>query len=517
VAGIKKLAGQTLWYGVPTILNRFLGYALSLLLFGIFKPEVTADITQVYAVIPFLNVLYTYGLETAYFRFAKETDKNLLYNSFSISIIVTSLLFSIILYTNAAFFSNLFQFGDSPQYTKWMAIIIALDTLAVIPMAKMRQEEQPKKFALINSASVIVFVFFVWYFLYFSRNASINKEKGFYELFYSPAIGIGYYMIANIFSSLTKVILSYKEILAIRWQFSWELIKKVLHYSYPFIIIGMAGMVNEMLSRIIYKPLLSDLSELELKKQLGIFGANFKIAVLVTIFVQIFKMAAEPFFFSISKNADSKKTYAKVMKFFVIACCFIFLGVSLFLQIWKYLIALKHPEYAEGIGIVPIIAMGYVCLGIYYNLSVWYKLTNQTFKGARITLEAMIVAIALNIILIKLFNALGYFGYFGAAWATFFTYFYLMVRCFTMGQKHYKIPYAWKKLVAYLVIVVLLFLLQKLLTTILSWVRSTDSPWHYHITGVLLLAAFAWFIALVERKELAKMPFVGKFFKPKLA
>jgi O-antigen/teichoic acid export membrane protein len=507
--------GQTFWYGVPTILNRFLGFGLGLLLFGIYKPEITADNTQAYAIIPFLNVLFTYGLETSYFRFANEIDKTKLYNTFSVSIIITTIMGSGLLYFCNGAFANLLNL--EPATVKWMALIVGIDTLSVIPLCKLRQEQRPKKFALVNTVSVVVMAIFVWYFLFFCRNAAGRNEKGIYEYFYNPKIGIGYFLIANILGSLAKLIMVYKELLAIKFEFSWELLKKVLKYSYPFIIIGTAGMINEMLSRVIYPYVVSEPKAVQ-DFELGILGANFKIAVLVTIFIQIFKMAAEPFFFSVAKNDNAQKTYAKVMKYFVIICCCIFLLVTLFLNVFKLLIAWKHPEYGQGIGIVPILALGYVCIGIYYNLSIWYKLTNNTLLGARITVEASLIAIVSNIVLIKLFDwadYVNYPGYFGAAWATFFTYLYLMVRCYIMGQKHYKVPYVWKKLTAFVVISILLFFVQKMLVGVISLFTGHSSDWYYHITGVILFAAFVWFISIIEAKELAKMPMIGKYFKNK--
>jgi O-antigen/teichoic acid export membrane protein len=511
LAAANKLAGQTLWYGLPTIINRFLGYGLGLMLFGIYAPKETAENTTIYAIIPFLNVLFTYGLETAFFRFVNDEDKDKVYNSFSLAIITTTLVLSSILLLGANFFAKLADV--KPLTIKLMTAIVFFDTLAVIPFCKLRNDQQPRKFALINTVSVVVNVFLVWYFLIFSRNAFIKNEMHWYHIF-DKKLDIGYFLIANIIASLVKVVMVYKQLLAIKLKFSKTLIKKVLHYSYPFLIIGTAGMTNEMISRIIYRRV-ATLNPLHAEHELGVFGANFKIAVLVTIFVQIFKMAAEPFFFSVAKNDNAQKTYAKVTKYFVIVCCFIFLGVALFTNIFKLLIAWKKPEYAEGIGVVPILALGYVCLGIYYNLSIWYKLTNNTLKGARITIEASIIAIVSNILLIKLFDSYSYnyAGYFGAAWATCITYMYLMVRCYTMGQKYYKVPYAWKKLVAYIIICILLIFIQKMFVLILQTVTGSNTIIWYHVTGLLLIGAFAWFIIQIERKELAKMPYINRFIK----
>jgi O-antigen/teichoic acid export membrane protein len=275
-------------------------------------------------------------------------------------------------------------------------------------------------------------------------------------------------------------------------------------YAYPLIIVGLGGMINEMLSRVIYRKVLHEDPHLE-EFELGVFGANYKLAVLITMFIQVFRLAAEPFFFNQSKHENAQRTYARVMKFFVIACCFMFLTVSLFLQLWAKLIASKHPEYANGIYIVPVLAMGNVFLGIYYNLSVWYKLTNKNLYGAYITLAGAVITIVLNMTLIP------HFHYYGAAWATFACYAYMMVANYLQGQRYYPIPYAKKKLLAYLSIALLLFFIHEAL---IRWVVPRENLYHYwyYGTGLACMGLFTWLIATVEKKELKLLPVIGKFF-----
>jgi O-antigen/teichoic acid export membrane protein len=212
-------------------------------------------------------------------------------------------------------------------------------------------------------------------------------------------------------------------------------------------------------------------------------------------------MAAEPFFFNQSRDQNAKKTYARVMKFFIIACCFMFLGIALFLDVFEKILTIKFAEYGEGIHIVPILAMGSVFLGIYYNLSIWYKLTNKNLIGAGITIAGALVTILLNIWWIP------YFGYTGSAWATFTCYLFMMITSYLLGQKIYRIPYAKKKLISYLVLTTLVFFLHK------GLVLLYGEMWFSIGTAVLLLAGFFWFVATVERKEFQQFPVVGKFFK----
>lgn len=496
---IKKLAGQTLWYGVPKILSRFLNYGLTLMGFWLFDATETSNLTQVYAIIPFLNVLFTYGLETSYFRFAQTTDRDKLYNTLTFSIVLTTIFFTIVLLLLQEPLTRLFELRDNPEYVTWMIGILFFDTLAVIPLAKLRLEERPRKYAFVNVASIVINILLVIFFLFIARNKFHENPNSIWMMIYQPDVGVGYFIIANLIASAVSLLFLYKEFSAFKWIFDGKLWKEVMIYSYPLVIVGFGGMINEMLSRVVYRKVLH-IDFLTEKRELGIFGANYKLAVLITIFIQVFRLAAEPFFFNQSAREDAPRTYARVMKFFVIACCFMFLVVVLFLDFWQLLIAAKFKEYAEGIHIVPILAMGSVFLGIYYNLSVWYKLTAKTMYGAYITIAGALLTILLNIWWIPLFH------YTGAAWATFFCYAFMMVMSYQLGQRYYPIPYPWKKLVAYLVIVSLIYLVQ--------WGISRFTPgWtllHFG-TGIVLLGAFTLFILKIEKKEFQKLPYVGRF------
>jgi O-antigen/teichoic acid export membrane protein len=261
-------------------------------------------------------------------------------------------------------------------------------------------------------------------------------------------------------------------------------------------------MINEMISRLVYQHVVN-LPANEAKRQLGIFAANYRLAVLITIFIQMFRMAAEPFFFNQSKEENATKTYARVMKFFVIACCCMFLGIGLFLDVFEKILTIKFKEYGEGIHIVPILAMGSVFLGIYYNLSIWYKLTNRNLYGAGITIAGAVVTVLLNIWWIPLF------GYTGSAWATFSCYAFMMVTSYLFGQKFYPIPYAKKKLIAYLVLTTLIFFIHKGLGLI------SDNIYYSITTASILMFAFIYFVANIERKEFQQFPVIGKYFRGK--
>jgi O-antigen/teichoic acid export membrane protein len=503
VSGIKKLAGHTLWYGVPKIFSRFLNYGLTLLGFRLFDAATTSDLTQVYAVIPFLNVLFTYGLETSYFRFAQVKDKRILYNTLSVSVLVTTILFTALLFLFKEPVTDFLELNNHPQYISWMIWIVFFDTLIVIPLSKLRLEERPAKYALINMASIFINIAIVFFFLFIAKSAYEADRYSFPGVLYDPEIGVGYFILANLVASAITLLFLYKEFSVVRFIFDKQLWKEIMYYSYPLIIVGFGGMINEMLSRVIYKKV-ADGTELQQDRELGIFGANYKLAVLITIFIQIFRLAAEPFFFNQSARDDAKKTYARVMKFFVIACCFMFLIIALFLDFWQLLIASKFKEYAEGIHIVPVLAMASVFLGIYYNLSIWYKLTNKNVFGAYITIAGAVLTIILNIWWIPVL------GYTGAAWATFICYAFMMVISYLQGQKYYPIPYPKKKLVTYLSIVAIMYITHEFIA------RQLNHEWAayhfvYYATSVLFIGLFAILIFKVEEKELRRLPYIGKY------
>lgn len=503
MGSVKKLAGQTLWYGVPTIASRFLGYLLSIFLFRWYGPSVTADITQVYALIPFLNILFTYGLETAYFRYSQLKDQRTLFNTLSISIITSTILFSIVLLFFTGKLAAATSLDSHPDYFKWMIYILFFDTLSILPFAKLRQQERPRKYAFIKVMNVVLTIVIVLYYLRFCPLRYAANPNDPLLFFYNPSIGIGYYIIANAVASAITLLLLWDEWKGFRIEFDTNLWKEVMHYAYPLVIVGLGGMINEMLSRLVYSFVLH-LPELEEKRQLGIFGASYKVAVLITMFIQVFKMAAEPFFFKQSGDVNAPRTYARVTKFFVIACCFMWLAIVFNLHwIARLAYGKNFLQYSEGMQIIPILAMGSVFLGTYYNLSVWYKITNKTWTGAWITIAGAVITIVLNIWWIPIY------GYTGSAWATFICYAFMMIISYVLGQKHYRIPYAWKKLSAYILIAVILYALQLALG---RYVITTNTL-ALTAVGCTFFLLYALFIARVERNELKGLPVVGKFFR----
>ena len=503
MSGIKKLAGQTLWYGVPTIASRFLGYLMNMALpFFISMPGKTADLVQVYTIIPFLNVVYAYGLETAYFRFSQTHDKQKLYNTLSLSLLYSSILFSVALILCKDLIVSGADLQAHPDYVLWMIAIIAVDNLNTLPFARLRQENRPKRYAFARVMGIVINLAVVIFFLGVVPKILAGNPDSFLRHIYNKDLGLGYYLLGNLCGSLFTLLILFKEIKQVRFQFDMPLWKEVMRYSAPLIIVGLGGMINDVLSRLIYRHVV-DLPRAEADHELGIFANIFRLALLITIMIQAFRMAAEPFFFNRSKDENAPKIYARVMKFFVIACCFVFLLIGLFLDVFRWIFTtFANPRWAEGLDVVPLLALGNIFLGIYYNLSVWYKLTNKNTYGAVITVIGAAITIALNIVLIPRLH------YTGAALATFCCYLFMMVSSYVLGQKYYPVPYAVKKLIAYVVLVVLIYFIHLGLLKFISGSLAFSLG-----SGLLLFLLFTWFVSRVEAKELAKLPVIGKYFQ----
>jgi O-antigen/teichoic acid export membrane protein len=501
LSSIKKLAGETLWYGGSTIVAKFLNYLLTpFLTYNLAdKMEDFGKIGLIYSLIPIFNVIFTYGFETAYFRFAgnKEKNKNI-YSTAALSLFISTLLFTIILWANKHLLGQSIGLEEFPAIIKLMILIIAVDTFAAIPFAKLRQDGRPIKYASAKIVGIVVNIALTYFFVkYCPEN---HTEDNWISLIYDPKVNVVTYVVfANLVQSIITLLFLAKEILQIRFKFNTVLWKQMMLYAMPLILVGMGGVINDTMNRIMLRWWLPG-DEMFREAQVGVFNACAKLAILITLFVQAFKMSAEPFFFKQAETGNPQKVYARVMKFFVIILSVAFLGVSLFMSIWKYFIG---PSYREGLGIVPIMLLANIFLGIYYNLTVWYKLSDKTIYGVWITLIGSAISVLVNYIFIPRY------GLMACAWATFICYGTMMVTSYLWGQKFYRIPYAWKKLVAYMVIVVLIYFIHKGIT------HFIPNMYVDFVLAVLLIVLYCYFIAMVEHKEFSKLPFIGKYFQRK--
>jgi O-antigen/teichoic acid export membrane protein len=497
LSGIKKLAGQTIWYGASSIAARFLNYLLTPYLTATLLTSAYGEMNLVYALIPFLNIIFTYGLETAYFRYAQQKEKTEdVYNTITVSLIISTISFTILMLLFRRDLAGLISLREHPEYITWSTFIIAFDALTTISFAKLRQEGRPVKYASIRIVSILINIAFTIFFLTICPALLKKNPNSFLLLIYDEKMGVGYIFIANLIQSFVTFLLLSKEFFSFKWKFNGPLWKEIMLYSMPLIIAGFGGMINETFDRIMLGWWSTAANP---KVEVGIYSGCYKLSILITLFIQAFRLGAEPFFFKQAGGENPQKTYARVMKFFVIVICVMFLVVALFIDIWKYF--LQKPVYWTGLKVVPILLLANMFLGIYYNLSVWYKLTNKTMAGAWITLIGAAITIVINYLFIPSF------GYIACAWATFITYGTMMVISFVWGQKEYRIPYAWKKLVAYITIVVILYFIH------LLFLQLNPGIWPDRGVAMVLLVGFIIFVLNVEKKEFQNVPVINRFLR----
>ena len=490
-----------MWYGLSSIAARFINLLLTpyLTYNALITTADYGKMGAMYAAIPLLNVIFTYGMETAYFRFIqKKENTEQINNTVTISLLASTFFLSVVLWLNQSFLAKITKLEDVPQLIQLSIAIIALDALSAIPFARIRNEGRPKLFALIKVSGIIINIIFTVFFLSYCPALVKADPNSWAVLIYNPDINpITYVFIATVLQSAFTLLLLSKWVLPKKWSFDFALWKQMMLYTLPLLVAGMGGMINEVFDRLMlgwWLPSANNFAD----EQRGIYNACYKLSILITLFIQAFRMGAEPFFFKQLNTDKPQYTYARVMKFFVITITFMFLVVSLFLPVWQYFIAEK---YWAGLQVVPILLVANMCLGIYLNLGIWYKVTNKTMAGAYITLIGAAITIAINWFFIPTYS------YIACAWATFFCYFTMMVISFLWGQKAYPIPYPWKKLLGYLVIVVTMFFIYKGIT------RLWDNLIFNMTVAILLTAAYGLFILKIEKKEFQQLPFVAKFIK----
>ncbi len=491
-----------MWYGVSSIVARFLFYLLTPYLTLTLSTTGYGEMNILYAAIPFLNVIFTYGLETAYFRFVtKEPSNKNIFNTAMISIVFSTVIFTVLLILVKNDIAYVLRLENYPEFITYAALIIAFDTLSALPFAKLRLEQRPRKYAMIRVLTILIQIFFTYFFLSICPRLAASAPNGFIATFFDPAYGVGYVIIANLIASLFALVMLQKEFLSFEMKFDRKLWGTMMLYSLPLIIVGFGGMVNEVFDRIMLTWLAPVSNAAAAKEQVAIYSGCYKLSILITLFIQAFRMGAEPFFFRQAGEQSPQRVYARVMKFFVITISLMFLVVSLYLDIWKYF--LSKEIYWTGLKVVPILLLANMFLGIYYNLSIWYKITNRTLTGAYITLIGAAITLLINYIFIPVA------GYMACAWATIFCYGSMMVISYAWGQRIYPIPYAWKKLLAYMVIVVVIYFIHRAVGYFVS-----SHAVNFTVATILLML-FAWFILQVERKEFQRLPVVGKYLRPR--
>lgn len=482
---IQQLFGQTAVYGLGIVLPRLLNYLLLTPFYTrVFERASYGVITELYAYVVFLLVILTYGMETGYFRYASNSEKKeKVYATVLVSLFVTSVLFITATLFWSGAISRIVGYSSNPEYIKWLAIIVGIDAFTSIPFARIRMYNRPGKYAVIRIAEVSLNIGLNLFFLYYCPR---HLDSDLVSKIYNPEIGVGYVLISNLVASSLKLILLAGDIgAAFKSSFDKKLLALILKYSYPLLVAGLAGTINEALDRILLKHLLP-MDQMPME-QLGIYGANYKLAVLMTLFVQMFKYAAEPFFFGKSRDKNAKELYADVMTFFVVAGLFIFLLVNLYLD---YFILFIGKNFREGVHIVPVILMANLVMGIFFNLSIWYKLNNKTMIGAILVLIGAVITVVVNSLFIPRF------GYVASAWAHLLCYSVMVVLSYLWSRKHYPIPYKTGRIILYIVVALVIFYSNRL------FLRDMVS--YGNILNLFLLAVFGLMVYMRERRTFNK-------------
>ncbi len=491
---LKKFAGQTAIYGVSTVLSRVLNFLLTRLYVSAYPAKTYGIFTYMYGWASMLNAILSFGMETTFFRYLNkaENDKAKVYNNTFIVICATSIIFlaiALLFSNNIAQWmqnSNETSVKDYASYVRYFIFILVVDGISVIPFAKVRADGRPLRYGIVKLINIFTFisfnVLFIWLIPYLIKTQSPLADyfSGWYR-----AGWIGYVFISNLIASIITLLILLPELLELRLKADLSFIKDMLSYSFPVLIANISFIINENLDKVFLVKLLpAGIGEL----QVGIYGACCKIALFLSIFIQAFRLGAEPFFFSHQKNKNSGETYAFVMNYFVIAVSIIFVALVANIEILKYFIKSDIPGqkelYWSGLKVVPVLLFGYVSLGIYMNLSIWYKLSDQTRYGLYISGVGAIITIVLNIWLIP------NYGYIASAWISLLAYTSMMILSYLLGQKNYPIPYNLKKNLSYIAISVLLVVL------------SFNVFNRNLIIGNGLLFAFLIATFLIERKAL---------------
>ena len=498
MANLKSLARDTVIYGFSSIFGRFLNY----LLVPLYTRSLTAasggygEITNIYGYVALLLVILTFGMETTFFRFANKSEENpnTVYTTTLVAVGAVALAFVAAVLGFLPWIASAMDYADHPSYVGVMAVVVALDAFQAIPFAYLRYKHRPIKFAALKLLFIVMNIalnlLYFWLFpmLYKSHPDVIGK-------IYDPSVGAGYAFYLNLVCTGIITFFFWKELTGVKYVVDRKLLKRMLSYSWPLLVLGIAGILNQTADKILYRYI--DPSH-NGKVQLGIYGAAVKIAMIMALITQAFRYAYEPFVFGKSSDKDNKESYAQAMKYFIIFTLLAFLAVIAWIDVLKYIIG---SDYWEGLKVVPIVMAAEIMMGIYFNLSFWYKLIDKTIWGLLFSGLGCLALIAINIIFIPKY------GYMACAWGGFAGYGIAMILSYFFGQKYYPINYPLKDIAIYTVIAAALYAACVLVKFDATWLNIT-----YRSALVLV------FVAVLYKREhlgemLKKAPVVGKYFK----
>ncbi len=490
---LRKLASDTALYGVSTMLGRMINFLLVMLHSQLFGPEELAVQVQLYAFTGIALVICTFGMETSFFRYARDiAEREKYYHLILTAVILVSLLLSGMVFLASGAIADRIGYPGDARLVRWFSLIIAADSITSIPFARLRLEEKSRKFVAIKFGSILLMVGLNLLFLVVFRDISQGKylvaAKPVADLLYAPERGADYIVLANLIASLAVIPMLRKELLNFRFTFDWLLFRPVWIYAFPILIMNLGAIINLMFDRVFLKELLPAgfYPGRTTDEAIGIYGQCFKLSIFMNLAIQAFKYAAEPFFFSKGMDKNAPPLFARIMKWFVIACSLMWVTISLNLDVLAHFL-LRRSIYHEGVGVVPWLLAGFLFLGVYYNLAAWFKLTDKTGYGTYLSVTGAAVVILLNYILVPVM------GYMGCAIAFAASGFVMMVLCYYFGQKYYPVPYETGSAAGYIAgsaLLIYLASLWKISDLALSFL------FHSFILLCVLMAVF-----LIERKN----------------
>jgi O-antigen/teichoic acid export membrane protein len=450
---------------------------------GIFAPEEYGVLSELMVVVAFAMVVLTYGFETAFFHFTnKENDSEKVLSTGFTSLLTSSLLFLFIASNHSQNIANLLHVPEHPNFINWLVWIMVLDVLTTLPFAKLRVCDRAWRFAFIRLTNITVNIglnlfFYLLCPYLLKQEIALEIINGIYD----PNVGIGYIFISNLIASSVMLILLSPEIFKLKFSFDFQIWKKMIKYGFPLLIGGLAYVTNEMVDRLLLEYLLpADTAT----AQVGIYSACYKIAIFMSLFIQAFRYGAEPFFFAQAQKKDAKEQYAIVMRYFIAFTAFIFLSINVFIDIVKHFI--QDEAYHAGLDVVPILLLANLFLGMYYNLSVWYKVSEKTRFGAYLSLAGAAITIGLNILLIPTMS------YMGSAWATLICYASMCVMSYIFSRRHYPISYNWKYISFYMISALSLFYI---------WTLWHDD--HFIMSSLFCIIYIFSVVVLEKRKKIS--------------
>ena len=443
MAGLKQLAKETAIYGLSSIVGKFLNWCLvPLYSYVLVDASEYGIVTNLYAWTALVVIILTYGMETGFFRFVNnnpedESKTNRVYSTVLTSLAVTSVVFALlsVLFQNQV--AGLMGYDSHPEFIAMLGVVVSMDAFDSIPFSYLRYKNKPLLFAALKLLMIFVNIVCNLFFL-IGCPMIMGWKPELIEWFYNPSYGVGYIFVSNVISTTIVTLALLPYVFLDKYTFDWGLLKRMLRYSLPLLLFGIAGIMNQTIDKIIF-PIVYPNAE-EGMQELGIYGASFKVAMIMMMFTSAFRFAYEPFVFSKHGSRDSKESYADAMKYYIIVALLIFLGMVFYMDILQYVLG---PQYREGLRVIPVVLITYLVQGVVYNLSLWYKLIDKTIYGAWFSIVGFIITLIINVLFVPEYS------YWASAFASLVSYVVMMLLSYFIGQKYYEINYPLKSIGVY--------------------------------------------------------------------